>query len=189
MKLRVSNWHLFVAQMVSVSLLINCSAEKDEKNLCALSCSQSIVGSSELVIKPSVDQWNLACLSSANTAVELEPFLVQFDVYRQVEHLDGTLKKIPVANVAITPQVNGVLGSNQTNDELKDDSRFTGIKTGPSEWCTDSCGVFTMEVVPACVPGVTNEITVNARSGAAISEKPMIITVEDQTQTDSNSNN
>jgi hypothetical protein len=162
-------------------LLATCSAETDDNNFCSLSCGDAIIGSSDFKIKATVGEWKLACLSSSSSITELDPFAVQFDVYKEVTGSDDEIKKIPVPNVKITPLVNGVMGTNQTNDELKNDSRFKGIKTGPSEWCTDSCGVFTLEVIPACVPGVENEISITARSGFASSEEPLKIIVTDET--------
>ena len=161
-------------------LIGDCSADTDDRNFCSLSCGGAVVGSSNFKIDPSVAEWNIACQRDVVGIQEITPFTVQFKVYKEVTQGNET-RKIPVPNVAITPLVNGVLGTTQTHADLQGDTRFTGIKTSPEEWCTDSCGVFTMEVVPACVQEAENQITVVASSGF-VSSDPLRINVVHEVQ-------
>lgn len=158
-------------------LLGDCSAETDDRNFCSLSCGGAVIGSSEFKIEPARAAWSLACPLNTVGVQEIAPFTVQFRVYKEVEGVSGgEKKKVPVPNIKITPLVNGILGTTQTHPDLANDSRFTGIKTSPDEWCTDACGLFTMEVVPTCVQESDNEISVIARSGF-VSSDAMTITV------------
>jgi hypothetical protein len=97
----------------------------------------------------------------------------------------------PVPNISINPLVLGIVSIPRTHPEnvqiyqagqtLPDGTvatgqtyypyRYLGISTPKSNWCSDSCGVVTMEFVPVCpVAGATNNVSMQVSSGSVTSE-------------------
>ncbi|MDA9951224.1 hypothetical protein N9D31_01490 [Oligoflexaceae bacterium] len=176
-----------IIPLFAMLILHTCAADKDERNMCALSCTDAIPVGIGAKIKTSVAALSLGCISNGQQPNETSPQLVQFQVVREITNAEGEVVSVePIPNAAMTPIVRGALGATQTAEALKNDSRFNGIKTPPEEWCTDSCGFFTFEIVPLCLPGVENTITIEARSGAASTEEPIQLIVIDQTEDDDN---
>lgn len=70
-----------------------------------------------------------------------------------------------VPALAFEPVIVGGFGG--PNNPDSNDARYKGIQTSQSEWCTDSCGVGVVELVPECFGDNPNVITLQIHSGAA----------------------
>lgn len=93
----------------------------------------------------------------------------------------------PVGGVSFQPIVYGALSPGKTNAENADVSagsgdvdpllnfvvtpaQFSGIVTPKSEWCSDTCGVMSLEIWPLCIGGdSSNNVRVFLMSGGASS--------------------
>jgi hypothetical protein len=69
----------------------------------------------------------------------------------------------PVSGVSFHPLMLQGLGGGDYNGENRD--RFKGVLTSPDDWCTDSCGVGSVEIKPQCKKTV-NEVKLGIFSGA-----------------------
>lgn len=91
---------------------------------------------------------------------------------------------LPVNNISIQPFVIGPVYEYATNDEnatVKRDEatktatevtpyKFAGVVTPKSQWCSDGCGVITMEVHFECLAGASAGTGVAIQSGSIMSE-------------------
>ena len=64
----------------------------------------------------------------------------------------------------------------ETNKTEYFPSRYIGIVTPKSQWCTDSCGTASIEIWPVCVKGSENQVIFSAHSGAKAMETPITYT-------------
>jgi hypothetical protein len=90
---------------------------------------------------------------------------------------------LPVNNVSVQPIVLGPVYGYGTNDENatveRDEAskqatkvtpyKFAGVVTPKSQWCSDSCGVITMEVHFQCLSGASADAAVAIQSGSVSS--------------------
>jgi hypothetical protein len=74
------------------------------------------------------------------------------------------LSEVPKAGIGFEPFVYGQVaveksgqGYNPT-DKSVTPFKFAGVVTPSTEWCTDSCGVATVEIWPLCIRGVSNTV-------------------------------
>jgi hypothetical protein len=72
--------------------------------------------------------------------------------------------EVPKAGIGFEPFVYGqvaveksVQGYNPT-DKSVTPFKYAGVVTPPTEWCTDTCGVATVEVWPLCIRGSSNSV-------------------------------
>lgn len=72
---------------------------------------------------------------------------------------------VPVPGVSFEPTIiAGLTGPDNNPDDSA--AKYKGIVTSQSEWCTDSCGVGYIEVIPLCFSD-DNEVRVQIHSGSA----------------------
>ena len=182
-----------------------CSAEADvdSPGACTISCSGHPVGASNYTITPIGS--TAGGLTCADTNKPLERGVtVRFRVTETIT-LGGTgassgggstgglsldvapeTMTVPRAGVSFEPVVTGDLSAEKTNDEHVSDatnhiitpSKFIGITTPSSQWCSDSCGVMTYEVWPICA---TNTVTAGILAGPINPPAPIAISVSDST--------
>ena len=80
---------------------------------------------------------------------------------------------IPTPGISFEPIIeSGYLGPDNPDD---DQFKYKGIVTGQTEWCTDSCGVGAIDLVPLC-KSVTNPITLLVHSGPVSGETIITVT-------------
>lgn len=83
---------------------------------------------------------------------------------------------IPRSNIGFAPITSGSVAVSATNPDAAESvsgnpvtsvTPFTvaGVRTGRSSWCSDTCGIATVEVTPLCVDGATFSVVLS--SGAA----------------------
>jgi len=169
-----------------VALLSQCSAEPDGQGMCSLSCANSIFGSSEYRIVPTIEELALTCTEPGPFA---NAITLNFRVFAEADSgQGGDPMEVPVRNIAFTPNVIGGAAA-RTHEELMAvptgggapaprRGQFAGLWTTQAEWCADSCGMMSVEVFPVCPsPGKTSALTVQLNSGSAVSE-PYQIEIE-----------
>lgn len=165
-------------------ILSSCSAESEDPGLCNISCSGSIIGPVEAEIELMGQSSGVTCQASeAGTALS-SPLTFFFRVVEKVD-FEGVEQLLPKPSVSIDPIVNGLMSSeaihnpNVVLDQASNaysPARYQGIITPQSNWCSDSCGVVTMEVYPICPPaGETSTVDVQIHTGSLFSESASVV--------------
>lgn len=109
-------------------------------------------------------------------------FTVQRSMIKSTVDSDGKVTKkeesTPVAAVSVLPIISGGLDKNSTHvdNDVENNPAYSGIRTPKSEWCSDSCGTVSLEIMPLCIQKTENSITIVLQSGSANSE-PATLTV------------
>lgn len=174
-----------IVMLIAMILMGGCSFKPEDPGLCRLSCSNAIIASSspEYQIKLATAEPKIYC-SQADAALS-GPVMMQF-VVSEVQKEGEFESRRPVPAISFEPIIQGAVATNVYNDEnvsLDEDGnltpyRYLGISTPKSNWCSDTCGVMTIEVVPVCPGiGITSEVSVQMHSGALYSE-PGVVSVE-----------
>ena len=162
---------------LTIFLLQSCSASPEGVGgVCSLDCSAAKLGSSDFTISQLSPDVNIACGGTVTGTRSLSgPLVAQFKITKTVNDSVGgeeSSREVPISGVSIQPQVLGVMDDAATAAEFKaaDGSiqpyRYAGIVTPSSEWCSDTCGIVTLEIQPLCVQNSTNEVRVSIHSGA-----------------------
>jgi hypothetical protein len=106
----------------------------------------------------------------------------------QQNQAEDTAGKIwtPLAGIAFEPLIlRGLMAGAKTSPEnatIEADGKvspfkYAGVVTPKSEWCSDSCGVASVEIWPICVQNSLNEVSVVIHSGALYApELPLNVT-------------
>jgi len=153
---------------------------------CSIDCSKAVIGSSTYkIVRLSADQ-EIECTGGFASGIAARalsgPVTVHFKVEEEVNLGPGRTEKRSVPYISVDPVIEGMRypqGTHPDNATVTtvsegvytvDPYRYAGVVTRKSEWCSDSCGVVTLEVYPVCVKGATNNVSVSVRSGAAMSE-------------------
>lgn len=171
---------LFIGLLVS-----HCSYEPAEPGLCKLNCKKaSITGSDSVfrIVKKSLDQ-NVTCGPESAGQDLSEPFVAQFVVGESFQgnatgggEAAEELRPVPFAS--FEPIVNGLRSEDparspnvtQVGDTFTP-ARYKGIVTPKDNWCSDTCGVATVEVYGRCpAQGAESAVTVQIHSGALYSD-------------------
>jgi len=134
---------------------------------------------------------NIACPSGAAGQAISDPLFVQFLVAEAFNNGGEVAGQRPVPNISIEPIVNGLrsdLPEHNPNVEINGNiftpARYKGIITPKDNWCTDSCGIVTVEVAAACPPaGSSSDLSVQMHSGALYSVDPAVFTISTQDDT------
>ena len=86
----------------------------------------------------------------------------------------------PVAGLVFEPIIlRGLMAGNRTSTENAtvdangqvSPYKYAGIVTPKSEWCTDTCGVASIEIWPVCVRDSTNNVSLVLHSGALYTDE------------------
>ena len=71
---------------------------------------------------------------------------------------------VPVSNVAFEPILEaGFAEAKEANNP--DEDRYRGIMTNEAFWCTDQCGIGSIEVKPSCKTEATNSVVYRINAG------------------------
>lgn len=179
---------LMLALILGILTLPACSVKPDEPGLCALKCGSAVLGPADPGVKITklTKDPKLTCDKGLAAPQDFGPIQVQFLVAEEIEDTPGTrgsatgtgnkpMRGIPY--ISIEPVVTGALSPTTFPEGGENDSRYVGLRTTRSNWCSDSCGVVTVELVPTCLTaGSVNTVNVQVHSGALYSE-PIEITV------------
>lgn len=154
--------------------LNGCSKKPDDAGFCSLNCRNAIIGSSDAVFSiSSLDpEQVIQCETEGNFS---RPVQAKFAINENLGDDEVVLNR-PVPYISIVPNVFGVLADiDDPNPELI----YRGILTPKSNWCSDTCGVVTVEILPYCPKtGTSNKIVVSVHSGPLASKINFDLTVE-----------
>jgi len=172
---------------------VACSATVDDEfpGVCELKCEgSSIASSNDMRMKPAFNLENITCIGNlAQGAVtELSGPVTITMIAEKPRNLKykspfETGEETPGANwqaaggLSFEPIISGIMAGARTSPEnatvtgdIVSPFKYAGIVTPKSEWCTDTCGIATIEVWPSCVGGVTVPTTIQFHSGALFSD-------------------
>ncbi len=165
--------------------LAGCASEPDLENTpgtCKISCSKPKLASSSMRVRILGEKVDYNC--SAKEATALTPVPIRFviekprvnlpaDISSGDPTLGGTAAQkvensndqwVPVSNVSFQPLVYaGILDSTTEDTGAFDPS--DGVLNDVDTWCTDSCGVGSIDIRPMCIPDTTNQIVLGILSG------------------------
>lgn len=180
---------MFVLAILLFNLLVaSCSAKPEDPGMCALKCGGAIIGPNdpEFAIESMTEGPKLQCKKGSSD--DAGTVVVRFRVVEKIDNGADEDKRPrrPVPNISIDPLVTGILGDHMP--EGSEEPRYKGVTTPVENWCSDSCGVVTLDVVPKCIPdaGAQNKVTVQVSSGALASQ-PVEIMVETPADTTTSS--
>ena len=167
-------------------LIAACSEKPEDPGLCKLNCGSAIIGPIESQIELMAQSAGVTCAAGAAGQSLTDPFTFYYRVTETFDN-DGTEKILPKPSVSVEPIVNGLMSElaihnpNVTIDgNVFTPARYKGIITPSSNWCSDACGVVTMEVFAVCPPaGETSNVNMQIHSGALFSDSASV-TVQTQ---------
>lgn len=151
------------------------SPEASSNGLCPLDCANPYIAGPKHVISSMDESIDLVCHgydeSTESSGKPKKPVRLTF----LVTDSQGNPRK----RVGFEPVIHGELEPDETDEENQDPDKSTateivpakyiGIVTPRSQWCSDACGVATLEVWPKCYPSAT-EVSVRLHSGATKSD-------------------
>ena len=91
-------------------------------------------------------------------------------------------KIVPVPTVSMEPVISGIMSDNPEHNPnvviengVFTPARYKGIVTPQENWCSDACGVVTMEVFADCPEvGETTEVKAQVHTGALFSDEATV---------------
>lgn len=169
-------------------LQVSCSVEPTDPGLCELNCSKAYIGPIEAEIETVHVTQDVVCAAASALTAFNDPILFQFRVSELVQ-LESGQQRVPLRNVSIEPIVFGLRSEEpQHNPNVEEieagvfsPARYKGIVTPSSNWCSDACGVVSLEIVPLCpAQGESNGVSVLVHSGPLYSpEYSLEVSTED----------
>lgn len=172
-------------------LMSVCSAPRDASapGACSLSCGNAKIGSNDMRIRFLTAPIEAACLGVTPGDPYPQPIPIHFIVEKDEPTLpsgssttgsnnsttssDSIATSVsPVSGVSFEPTVVGGLTGPENPDDPS--GRYNGIITSQDEWCTDSCGLGLIEVVPLCFTD-ENLVTLQVHSGAAVANTTITV--------------
>ena len=185
--MKISVWGVFL-------LMYACGVKPENPGQCNLSCANSVIGGADASyeIKLASKAPSFECATGLTQATEfLGPVNVKFVVWDKYKKSSGEETLMPVPSISFNPLINGALVASRSNgenvtkyaagDALPDGTthdtpmyypyQYVGIVTPKSNWCSDSCGVISIEVWPYCpVAGASNNLSVQVATGGKFSD-------------------
>ena len=189
---------LEISVYIALLFMCGCGVKPSNPGLCSLNCSGAVIGGADAsyVISLATPAPAIQCPTGLTQLTAFSgPISTQFVIWDKYKDSNGHDVQIPVPNISFNPLVNGGLVPTQSNSEnvtkypagqtLPDGTthnidmyypyQYVGIVTPKSNWCSDSCGVMTVEIWPYCpVAGSTNNVNVQVSTGAKFSETSQI---------------
>lgn len=145
--------------VVSLSLMAHaCSAPQDDDapGYCRLSCSKTALAASNFTIENIISPADVSCTASNGGAMSRQ---VKWLIRSPITRVDGSevVVERPAIEFAVRYGGNGP----------------SGVVTAESEWCSDSCGVATVDILDECPPAgqtASYEYGISIMSAAVVSE-------------------
>lgn len=169
-----------------VAGLWSCAATPDSsesRGTCALQCSGSRIAGAEMRIRFLTENLQVSCAGIADNQEYIGSVPIRFVV--ENPQVDLPADNVPAVGTnneeEATPfnptqgqPVSGIgfealVASGFLGQQNPDDPRFKykGILTPKDEWCTDTCGVGTIDILPLCKQ-VNNVVTILIKSGSVL---------------------
>ena len=168
-----------------VLLLNSCSNKSESPGLCSLNCDNAIIAPIEGRLIPLVSSYNYSCGAGQGGQPVSDPVLIKYLAVYQEASGQGqeaaattndliSASRMPLASLSFEPVIFGQRSSapeHNPNVEINGDiitpAKYKGVLTPRDNWCTDTCGVASVEVVPLCPPaGESSELSDSIQSGA-----------------------
>lgn len=181
---------LGIMSFIGIIQLAACSNNPENPGLCALNCDSALIGPSDAKFSVAGTGVSYVCSQGQGGQPVADPIMLKFlasSGEKQAEgeatnNVSGELADnvpSPLPAISFEPIVNGSLSAlpeHNPNVEINGDvltpAKYKGILTEKNEWCTDTCGVASLEIVPLCPPaGESSEVTVYTMSGALTSDE------------------
>lgn len=195
--MKAFNHHKKLGLIFVMNIFFGCAQDPEDPGLCSLNCSAAIIapGDTEYSIVAKTADFSdkaVTCYQDDQGDLYTGPIVFHFLAVKTWIDAGGDEQIMPIPNVAFEPEIIGAVNELATNPEnaqrytagstLPDGTpvtstsyhpfRYRGIATPKSNWCSDSCGVMAVEVVPSCpAPGDENPIGVSVHSGALFSDQ------------------
>lgn len=171
----INQYLTFTAVLLLQLLQSSCNANAPKDLPCERKCGSRKVAGGKIRVIPLNDSFSVECtprsVNGVVTPHSIGTFEYNFLVFedRSVANATGTSTttlagasqtpdRVPLGGVAIYPTVSGLTSVGIAGK---------GTNTAAEDWCTDSCGIATVQVTPLCakgdvkvgiiVPGVTGE--------------------------------
>ena len=163
-------WHFQnkIFMLACIEMLIQgCGTKPDEGGKCALQCGDAIIGANDPSFK--IETWaqntKISCSRElAGQKLQKYPTSLKFLAYRDLGPAGGGAKQ-PVPSMAFSANSSG--------------SMLEAV-TPKGDWCSDACGVMTVDFVPTCPQsGSVFDVSVFVNSGALKSD---IVTISIETE-------
>lgn len=170
--------HGRIAAPLSVALLLalsgGCGQKPANPGICKLNCSGAVVASNDLVFSLRATTTNVALSCTAPGNFQ-RPIEAKFQIVQNTGSQEAP-RPTPVPAASIAPIVYGDLAP--VADPNPEDI-YQGILTPKSDWCTDTCGVVTLQLLPLCpATGQVTTTTIAMTSGPLSSDQNFAFTVE-----------
>lgn len=151
--------------------LISCAYQPEDAGQCKLVCGSAIIGANDpsmsIKLKSAVPE--TTCTAAAAGQPITNGYRTSFLIGESILDQSGEEVAVrPVPNISVEPVIIGGVATIEGGDP---DPKYAGIKTPRSNWCSDACGVVSIDFVPLCPGlGLKTEVTVQLHSGALFSE-------------------
>lgn len=172
---------LFLITLLAL-MLGECSAniDSDTPGNCSLSCADAKLAPSNARVRflGPTDGYKSACHGIASGSDYPTTIPIQFVIEgpaapslpaSKIEATStdvATSTGMPLAGVSFEPLiVGGLMAANP--DDPNAPPKYRGVFTSQEQWCTDSCGVGMIEIVPLCFTDNSNIVTLEVHSGNA----------------------
>lgn len=155
-------------------LVMSCAKKPSQPGMCNLDCNQAIIVGNDnaFTIRASTTNLTLQCNAPGNFN---RPIEAKFLVSQNTGTAEAP-RPTPVPFASVNPVVYGALAP---VEDPNPEPIYQGILTPKSNWCSDSCGVVTMQLLPVCPPtGQLTQVTVALDSGPLQSDQNFVFTVE-----------
>jgi len=163
----------FVMPMIFLpfSFITACSYQPEDPGQCKLICGSAIIGGNnpEFSIVLKTAKITTECGATAAGSPS-GPYRAEFLIGEAIKDQNGADAGVrPVPNISVEPII---VGNRPTvNNENDTDSRYKGLLTLKDNWCSDACGVVTMDTVGLCpAVGGSDELSIQVHSGALFSD-------------------
>ena len=164
--------------------LLSCDATSTipaDAGLCSLNCGDAIIGPVEAQIKiMNGESGAINCSAAAANTPLSDPFTYYWLLSEELPGRDDpqASRTAPIPSVSVEPVISGAMSelpAHNPNVEIDGTTftpaRYKGIITPKSNWCSDACGVITIEVFSVCPPqGEENTVTAQVHTGALFSD-------------------
>ena len=148
-----------------------CSYDPEDPGQWKLVCGSSIIAGNDSVM--SIKVMSLAVDTECATTAAgqaVGPFKAAFLIGENILDEKGAVIGVrPVPNISIEPLLIG--NRPPLNNENDADTRYRGLLTLKDNWCSDACGLVTLDAASVC-PGIdtSNNLSVQIHSGALFSD-------------------
>ena len=101
---------------------------------------------------------------------------ISFDVVTSGGTLNpcGTNSENGTVNDACNAETGGLAADRNFSEASVTPYTYAGVVTPKSEWCSDSCGIMSVDIWPVCVKGGLNKVNLSVRSGGVFSNSVSI---------------